>query len=61
MASICARGMIPPVGLCGEFRISRRVFGVMRSASSCGSKLKPRDSRRCSGTGTAPFARICES
>jgi hypothetical protein len=55
------RGITPPVGLCGEFRISSRVRAVILSASSCGSKLKARDSRRWIGTGTAPLALICDS
>jgi len=48
-------------GVVGELRISSRVRGVMRASSSAGSKLKPRDSRRLMGTGTAPLTRICES
>ncbi len=52
---------IPPVGFCGELRMTSFVFFVIFDSSSAGSKAKLRASRRCSGTGTAPFATICDS
>ena len=36
----------PPVGLCGELRISSRVFAVIFASSSAGSNAKSRASRR---------------
>jgi hypothetical protein len=54
-------GITPPVGFCGELRMTSLVSGEIFASRSAGSKLKPRDSRRYSGTGTAPMARICDS
>jgi aspartate/methionine/tyrosine aminotransferase len=61
MFSRSARVRMPPVGLCGELRISSRVRGVSFASSSAGSNAKLRVSRRCSGTGTAPCALIWDS
>ncbi len=61
MASRSFFARIPPVGFCGELRITSFVFFVILASSSAGSNAKSRASRKCSGTGTAPFATICDS
>ena len=47
-------------GLAGEFRITRRVFGVIRPSISSEETAKPFSSRIGTGTGVAPVNSIIE-
>jgi len=53
-ASNVATGSTPPVGLCGEFRTSMRLRGVMRARSASMSMSKPRSATSGTGTTRAP-------
>jgi hypothetical protein len=58
--SISERGVTPPVGLAGEFRINSLVRGVIRESVSSAEKPKPFSSRIGTGTGVAPVNSIIE-
>jgi len=60
-ASRSAAGTTPPVGFCGELRMTSAVLGPRSSPSSAGSNEKPADSCRGNGTGVAPAQRIADS
>jgi hypothetical protein len=60
-AARSAAGDSPPVGLCGELRMTRRVRSLRRGPSSSVAKLNPSSSRSGSGTGVAPAQRIADS
>jgi hypothetical protein len=53
-------GVTPPVGLAGEFKINRRVFGVIRLSVSSAENAKPFSSRIGTGTGLAPVNSIID-
>ena len=59
-ATSCA-GSIPPVGLCGELRITSLVRSLSSASSAAGSNAKSRSSSSGSGTGRAPNQRIADS
>ncbi len=51
----------PPVGFCGEFRMSIRVFVVTRRFRSSRSNPNPFSSRNRSGTAFAPTNSTADS
>ena len=54
-------GTTPPVGFCGELRMTSFVRGDSRSARSATAKEKSRSSSSGSGTGVAPIQRMADS
>ena len=58
--SISSRGVTPPVGLAGEFRMTSRVSGVISASVSSAEKAKPFASRIGAGIGRAPLNSIIE-
>ena len=60
-ATRSSRPATPPVGFCGELRMTSFVRGLSRASSSAGSKTKSRSSCSGSGTGFAPTQLIADS
>jgi len=54
------RGVTPPVGFAGEFKIMRRVLSVTKERASSPENAKPFSSRTGIGMGVAPVNSIME-